>query len=316
MTAARLDRSPSCGMSITLSQSQTTALETLVLLGRLFFGGTPKDQADRPLQLRLFPLLAGPTGVGKSYLVQQAAKALYADYFRLARGDWVVVGSRAGRPTTWQIIDRALERSMVVLHIDELDKCQIDFGAQEWSAALMTDLLGAIDLQLPYREYWAALEPEVKLKITPAKLAKRVRKNVWIVGSGTWQVVYDQARKKRMGFDRGSSNAVDTGSLAHAQLISPELLHRFNSDVLFLSYPSEHETQRLLEETGISGLARKLGMNVSPRDVDWSLGGVRVLESILTRLTVEASRRRSQVVPSPVSMPRDELPEIERQLES
>ncbi len=303
-------------MPNTLSQSQTAALETLVLLGRLFFGGSPKDQADRPLQLRLFPLLAGPTGVGKSFLVHQAAKALYADYFRLTRGDWIVVGSRAGRPTTWQIIDRALRRDMVLLHIDELDKFQIDFRAQEWSATMAADLWSVLDLQLPFHEYWAQLEPDAKLKTTPAKLARRVRKSLWVVGSGTWQAVFDGARKMRMGFDTSPGESVDIEALANAKLISPELLHRFNSDVLFLRYPDQIETERLLEEMGISGLARKLGMRVSTKDVNWSHGGVRVLESLLTRLTVEDYRRKSQVVPRPVSIPAEEAPTIVRQLGS
>lgn len=301
-------------MSMTLSQSQSDALETLVLLGRLFFGGAPKDQCDRPLQLRLFPLLAGPTGVGKSFLVRQAAKALYADYFRLTRGDWVVVGARAGRPTTWQIIDRALRRDMVVLHIDELDKFQIDFRAQEWSATMAADLWSVLDLQLPFEEYWTHLTPEQRSKTSPVKIAKRVRKSLWIVGSGTWQEVFAGARKKRMGFDPGSTDPVDLEALGRAELISPELLYRFNCDVLFLSFPDEVETERMLEETGIGPLARKLGMRVSPKDIDWAHGGVRVLESVLTRLTVEDYRRKSQVVPRPVSIPAASDPTLANQL--
>lgn len=81
-------------------------------------------------------------------------------------------------------------------------------------------------------------------------------------------------------------------------------------------YPDRRETEILLRETGITALARKLGVKVTAADVDWSRGGMRGLESILTRLTLEDYRRRSQLVPRPVTAPRTDRPEIVRQLES
>ncbi|MEN9404229.1 MAG: hypothetical protein RL091_2932 [Verrucomicrobiota bacterium] len=65
---------------------------------------------------------------------------------------------------------------------------------------------------------------------------------------------------------------------------------RFNSDLVFLNFPSQSETADLLRETGITALADELGIRVTLDDVVWAKGGMRVLEALATRLTLEKYR--------------------------
>jgi hypothetical protein len=56
-----------------------------------------------------------------------------------------------------------------------------------------------------------------------------------------------------------------------------------------LKYPASSETERLLRSSGISRLASTLGVSIRSEDVDYRLGGMRVLESIATSLLVRAA---------------------------
>ncbi len=132
--------------------------------------------------------------------------------------------------------------------------------------------------------------------LTPEIAQEFVRRSLWIVGSGTWQEFFSHRRKGgALGF-HGTPAAVNVETIASTKIIHAELLHRFNSDVVFVDYPSDDETEQILESTGITALAKQLGVPVSPKDVDWSHGGMRVLETIATRLALRRHQnRRDQI---------------------
>ena len=103
-----------------LTAAQSRALDAMVALGNLFFdGGAAGICAIRP---RLFPLLVGPTGAGKSWLVRQAVDQLGGNLLHLTFGNWLPLGTRHERSTQFTIIDSLLQFERVVLHVDELDK--------------------------------------------------------------------------------------------------------------------------------------------------------------------------------------------------
>ena len=275
------------------TRSQQAALATLSYLGELFF----LAKAFSPqLQLRLFPLLVGPTGVGKSRLVQQAAAEQGANYFKITRSEWLVVGCRAGRPTVHQILDRLCQHERVLLHLDELDKMQIDFSGSEWSSSIAGDLWNILDGKFQVEEYLREYGFEGDHAAHAVVLREKIARMLWIVGSGTWQSVFEKNRPgTTVGFRQQNDGVgVDAAAIIRAGVIAPELLHRFNGDLIFLSYPSRDETAELLRTTGIAALAQELGVAMRPEDIDWTKGGMRALETIATRLVVAQHRARPQ----------------------
>ena len=161
------------------TQSQQAARNTLLQMGKLFYSGV---QIMPDLNLRLQPLLIGPTGVGKSQIVKTAANRLGAYYLRICRGDWNVVGSRAGRPTTYQVLDYVATYPRVLLHLDELDKLT-DLQSGDWSAALAGNLWSILDGVHPVAEYLRDVTFSDQPAPTAAELEAKT-KNLWIVGSG------------------------------------------------------------------------------------------------------------------------------------
>jgi hypothetical protein len=271
-------------------ETHRRAREQITSLAELFFSG---EQPLRGLRLRLFPLVVGPTGVGKSHLVGHAATRLRSDYLKVTRGDWFVQGTKCGRPTVYQILDRVVTFPRVVLHIDELDKFQINFGSQEWSASIASDLWNILDGRFPVTEYLRDTEFPGREKPCEESVTGWIRSRLWIVGSGTWQSVFQETRtRKSIGFNLCHTEAtVDGDLIAQSELISPELLHRFNSDMIFLGYPNREETIRLLKSTGIDSLAAEMNQSIDPATIDWTKGGFRVLEALATRLVLMRDRR-------------------------
>ena len=265
------------------TQSQQAASNTLLLMGKTFYSGV---QIFSNLKLRLYPLLIGPTGVGKSQIVRTTAIRLGAYYLRICRGDWNVVGSRAGRPTTYQVLDYVATYPRVLLHIDELDKFS-DLQNGGWSAAIAGNLWSILDGVHPVAEYLR----DVTFGDQPAPTWQELEaktKNLWIVGSGTWQGVYQKSRAgSSIGFGRDPNDEkVGMEAIMASNLISSELLNRFNNDPVFLEYPSLDETRSLLFASGISKLAKQLGVKVEPESIDWTHGGMRALETVATRLAL------------------------------
>jgi energy-coupling factor transporter ATP-binding protein EcfA2 len=287
-------------MSMVETKSHRAASETLLAMGRLFYSGA---QVLPSVKLRLQPLLIGPTGAGKSALVEHIARKLGADYMKLTRGDWIVTGGRGGRSTMYQIIDRVLGEDRLLVHLDELDKFT-DLRGGDWSAAIGADLWNLLDGKFQIQGYLAETTFPDATKPTVLAVRMHIRAKLWIVGSGTWQEVFERARSgSTMGF-QGSRKAemVDLGVIARSGIIGAELLHRFHGDPIFVEYPTREETAEILESSGIARLARKAGRPINPDDIDWTKGGMRLLETIATRLFLECQRRslpKQEMLPFP-----------------
>lgn len=280
------------------TRSHARAFATLTALASIYFQG---DHPLPALELQLFPLLVGPTGAGKSHLVATAATSVGAKYLRLTRGDWLVLGTDQGRPTVWQVLDQLQVHDRLCLHLDELDKFT-DLQQTGWSAAIASDLWNLLDRRLNLTAYLRQLGAAVLDAPSESALAHRLRRSLWIVGSGTWQELFRRSQPgATLGFNR-TSPPVDPSALSRAQFISPELLSRFNADLLFLDYPDPEETRQLLESTGLAPLARQLGTPLDPNTIDWSQGGLRQLETLATRLCLEFQQRQPNC-PTPSSFP-------------
>jgi hypothetical protein len=116
---------------------------------------------------------------------------------------------------------------------------------------------------------------------------------VWICGAGTWQEVHEGRRAgSSIGFGRSlSTEKVGMEAIMKSHAISAELLYRFNGNALFLDLPSVEETRHLLKASGITDLAARLGVSISPEEIDWTQGGMRALETVATRLILVLQRK-------------------------
>jgi len=277
------------------TNSHRAARDTLLAMGNLFFSG--KHTLPK-IRLRLNGLIVGPTGAGKSFLAESVARQLGAKYFRVTRGDWLPTGCRDKRSTAFQVLDQVLSYDRVVLHLDELDKFSNLQG--EWSASIGADLWNILDKKFQITEYLRETTFKEGEKITEQDVARRVRLGLWILGSGTWQDVFANSRgRPSIGFGCGRAEASDVGfaEIVRSNEISPELLLRF-SEPVFLHYPTEEETSQLLDSTGISALASQVGVRISPEQLDWNLGGMRVLENLATRLVIELYKSKQPTGPA------------------
>lgn len=269
-----------------LTASQRQALDRIVRLGVLHYSGVAKHL---PVSPRLWPLLAGPTGAGKSFLVRSAAKQLEASYLHVAYGDWIVQGAR--QPSTMNaVISAALACPRLVIHLDELDKMPVGRGG-EWAQAVVNDIWALLDGQLPVERFAADAEGKAPLseREKDILLAHDTMNTVFIVGSGTWQNLFDRTERREMGFARLPQESIgDVGRQVVASLEavrgpSSELLARFDGTLLFVAPPSQAEAMAILEQLGVLGFAQRHQFEVSaelqrllPRQ------GFRAIESVLT----------------------------------
>jgi hypothetical protein len=274
------------------TRDQAAAFQRLKLLGEVYFQGP----INRGLLIapRLCPLIAGPTGAGKTMLVKKVADALGAKIFRITHGDWMPRGVRSetGTATTFHILKCLQENPRVVLHIDELDKCSEDFQGT-WARSVASDLWNVLDREFPIDEYLASSAKSNSQLLTEG-LSESVQRRLWIVGSGTWQSVFNKMSAPTVGFkaDRETTAATDgelTDMIVRERMIPDELLARFASDLVFLRYPNSRiEKQALVDGLGLTALAKKLGETLDVTHLDFDRKGLRILETLATRLILKA----------------------------
>lgn len=112
----------------------------------------PSEYGFRP---RLYPMIAGPTGAGKSYRVEKLAGNLSANYFRVTFGEWLPKGaaSEAGERTLFRILNAVRNNKRVLLHLDELDKCWFSFETVG-ERSIANELWDALDKKFPVDEWY------------------------------------------------------------------------------------------------------------------------------------------------------------------
>jgi hypothetical protein len=232
--------SPTAAPQPQLTAAQARALARLQMMSELFFAGAPAG----PLAPRLIPLLVGPSGTGKTHVVRAFARELGCPVLRLSVGDWIVQGSR--RASTFERLREWLDaHPKMILHLDELDKFAMHDDA--WSHAVFGEVFAVLD-----REVSPAPDGE---KPWTSVHTQKLQRQVFLVGSGTWQNLWSGGGRGGLGFHAGAPEPRAADSIGQrirrARLIPEELLNRFNDNWLILEPYTAEDFVRLGAEVGL-----------------------------------------------------------------
>jgi len=262
-----------------LSHTQQDAFDFCHSIGRMFFS----EQKPLPnIQVRSFPLMAGPTGAGKSHLVRQLAETLNCRYIRMDYGNWIPRGAREDPNTMEAFGEAALANERVLVHLDELDKLRGDYSTG-WEISVKNDIWKLLDrpVDLSYLNCAQSYEGG------EAAFNELFCKRVWIVGSGTWQEVFD-APGKNIGFvsaegDDRSRAADLIERIRESRLIPSELTGRFNSKIQLIGYPTVDEVVDLMQASGVE-------LNEAHQEqlaTSMVHSGFRAVEDVVTDIALE-----------------------------
>jgi energy-coupling factor transporter ATP-binding protein EcfA2 len=291
MTASQFDLKFARGQ---LTDDQLAVLRRMRDLAVLHFEGVPRNCAIEP---RLWPLVVGPTGSGKSFLVRQLARYMGAHYLHVTYGGWIVQGARS-TCTQFSILDATVRHSRLVVHLDELDKLPTR-GEQEWARAVMNEVWGLLDLELPVARFVADADAQAQhsANVLGELAVSKGRGRIFIVGSGTWQDLFDQAgpAKGQVGFAPASATAPDFQTALERVIATggpmSELLARFDGAVQLIRPPTLPEALAMLERVGARSFAREVGYNeVRVLEALLSRQGFRALQSVVTELMLRGWR--------------------------
>lgn len=280
----------------TFHRSQRKVWERCVDLGRLHFSGAT---TGHPLKPRTFPFLIGATGVGKSHLCREVARSLNAHFLPLTFGRWLPYGARDSCPTMFTVLAAIEKHERVCVFLDELDKAFSSHEAGCWERSVMNEVYALLDKQLPLEDFARFQDKTTKNSKTGSSGIDPNR--LWIIGCGTWQdLTGTQKTSKTIGFQGGCQNpsTVDVvAQVRRSKAIPPELLARFHAEPMVLTYPAPEEIPELMKSYGLDRLAAEAGVDLASVKVDFSQGGMRVLEAIAADLLLTIQRNNSTSQP-------------------
>lgn len=224
-----------------LTASQRAVLREVSALSEIFFeGGIERAGAN----LRIAPLIIGPSGVGKTHVVTAVGRAMNVPVIRMTVSNWIIQAGRQA-PCALEILQRSLERhDRMILFIDELDKLTRSQTC-EYSRHQQVEIFAALDRSLSYPgapgNPWTSTHDE------------KLRRNVMIVGGGTWHDLWITRPRPPMGFNSQADIGDDiAGRIRQARIIPEELLYRFSSRWLFLRPYTPEDFRTIAQRLGLA----------------------------------------------------------------
>lgn len=96
-------------------------------------------------------------------------------------------------------------------------------------------------------------------------IIEKLRRNFMIIGTGTWQTLWDQPTKQALGFGsaQGQCKRDVTSEIRESVQIPTELLRRFNSDIILIPPATEEDYRDAASEFGLIKLALKLKVKLN-----------------------------------------------------
>ncbi len=271
-----------------LTSSQKRVSDRITAFAETHFSAT---SWNGPIDPQTNILIAGPTGTGKSFSVKRAAQRAVAKYAQVTHGSWIPIGAGDTMPTMCRIGMLLLQSDRLILHVDELDKFQ---GATEsWAKACQNDLFQILDKKINWEPVVAHRRFIRKVNSAACDAAeiailleRAVERGLMIVGSGTWQQLFDEDRQP-LGFNVAPTTHDALDRRSKIEGLSPELKRRFHLKIQYLDYPDLAETAYLLDAFGFSACARRIDFPLAPESINWTkMGGMTALTSLRTDLLI------------------------------
>lgn len=226
----------------TLTASQQAAFREICALSEIYFDGGIERAG---VELRIAPLVIGPSGVGKTHVVTAAGRAMGLPVIRLTVGDWIIQAARQP-PCALEILQRNLDQhGRMILFIDELDKLTRMHGGGDYSLHQHVEIYAALDRSISF--------PGASGKPWTEEHAGKLRRNVMIVGGGTWHDLWLAGGRRPMGFGHVETVDHDIASrIRRARIIPEELLNRFSDRWLLLHPYTVEDFQAIAQRIGLA----------------------------------------------------------------
>jgi hypothetical protein len=256
-----------------LTPSQQKAWAVLEQMSDLYFS---KIMDHQTVRIRTSVLIAGPSGIGKTRVIQDFAAANGLGYLALTFGNWIVRGGRGEATTFDQLGEYLNNHDRCILHLDELDKLYTSHRG-EWSTALYNELYALLD-----RSLFGTPGPRGGAH---QRAADRLRHGCMLVGTGTWQDLWDVAGGARpsIGFGPSQESAM-AASIRAARVIPTELLNRFCHEIVLLEPMRREDFASFIAQAGLDQLAESTGVPIDLDEAVQSGLGMRWIEGLTTRI--------------------------------
>ncbi len=130
-------------------------------------------------------------------------------------------------------------------------------------------------------------------------LQSKLSTSYLIVGSGTWQSIWNESSKPELGFRASTTSAPRNfqREIEKSSAIPSELRRRFNSELIVLPHPSEDDYRSGAREFGLDLLAVELKLNLDYANAATGGLGARWLEESFAMLLRAARRQGKQLFP-------------------
>lgn len=226
---------------------QAAAIAELTARAQAFFAG---KWIGLPVKCKWASLITGPTGVGKTTTASFISEACGANLCRIGTPSWLPLGAhnRGVKETITIVAEHIAKHNKTVLVVDELDKIIDKEGDTSWKSYIRNELYDLVDGRWP-----AGLvlpEDDDIPEITIEKLTEKLQRTVFILGIGTFQAWFDDAKSRRtIGFSGENNTASDEISAENvAERLPRELANRFNSQLIRLPELQPSDYHRIAKE--------------------------------------------------------------------
>jgi SpoVK/Ycf46/Vps4 family AAA+-type ATPase len=177
-----------------------------------------------PIKPRTHTLIIGPTGAGKTHVVNTAIKSANWGIYHINCSAWMVNGSRGDSHTIQDLVAwvarEPVDRPLTVF-LDEIDK--VGNTTTDWYRNVVSEMLSLLDGHLQPGSY--------DLDGKDGNEVERRFKTLFIVGSGAFQAMED-GPQSGMGFNPEDKTGRSLDKLSN--MLPRELTNRFSDKILRL----------------------------------------------------------------------------------
>lgn len=244
-----------------LSPPQESAFKHLNTLARYTLYSSRLIEGKLPTKLRSNTLLSGPSGSGKSQIINTLSAELKVPVLRLNVSSWIPYNASSGSPYTWDKVKEFVElNDRGIIFLDELDKLG---GKAAWVSYIRLEIHELLDKKFPAffesdenRDEHCVFDVEYESQ-EPSNESSReafidkFSDNFLIIGAGAWQFAWLGGAKNKMGFSPSEAEDTAKANLSEHEIhemLSPELRRRFRSDVVTLDPLKKEDYLKLIDE--------------------------------------------------------------------